>query len=411
VETSEEAVAAWERAGAAVLIRPEFRSAGWDAAPPRDAVTTAAAFERSAALSSYVVVERLAGCVSLEVVVVGGEAFGGVAREGEGPWRLVDARGIPAEARRWAERAVGFLGLDVASVRMRLAALADGAEGSVHFVDPRPDLVAFAEADPSYPGVVMEALVERMFPASATRPFPLVAVAGGRERWLVGAVVASELAGRGACVGHAFEGRATVGGRTLPARFGGTDEAARTMLGNARVQVAVVELARSGILHHGLPYRRAAVGVVCGLDSAEGLPLEGWGFEEPDVELPRTERCVVESVAEEGWSVLRADEPRVVAMAEQARGGLILAGFECEPLRSHLASGGRAVVACSGSGIGGACVVERRRGPDLIERIDVSGQRLRESADAVGWRGPDEGAAAAVAVAFGALWGLELAGG
>src|SRR3990170_857811 len=106
------------------------------------------------------------------------------------------------------------------------------------------------------------------------------------------------------------------------------------------VEVAVLEVARGGILLKGIGTAHADVAVVTNV-SADHLGLHGIFTLD---QLAEVKASITRIVRPDGWCVLNADDPRVLAMRRTARGRPFL--FSMDPdhpaLRSVLAEGGRA---------------------------------------------------------------------
>lgn len=353
VEGDDDAWDAAEEVGTPVTVRPSSRVFGPGvAAGLTTRAQVVAAYAAARAESAYVAVERTTPGAVHHLLVVGGRLAAAVRREPGEEARGSESEGLvdvtdavhPEVAMRALEAARG-VGLDVAGVDLVAESIArplEGQGGAILRVRVKPDLEAYLEPSLSPPRPVGEAIVGALFPEGRDGRIPLVGVAGGRGRREVARLVSAILGASGLRVGLGGAGYVEVGGRRPAARVGDGDAAARSILIDPAVEAAVLEVARAEVLASGLGFDRCAVAVVGGLDDAP--TAEDWGFEEPDDAL-RGERCVVEAVHPDGWAVLRADEPRVAAMAEHARGRVILAAPDgaLPPLASHRARGGRAV--------------------------------------------------------------------
>jgi len=97
-------------------------------------------------------------------------------------------------------------------------------------------------------------------------------------------------------------------------------KSAQMVLQNPRVDMAVFEVARGGILREGLGYGRNDVGVVLNVTG------DHLGLREIDTmeQLAAVKRVVVEAVPRNGWTVLNADDPLVLEMRSHSSGGVIL---------------------------------------------------------------------------------------
>jgi cyanophycin synthetase len=92
------------------------------------------------------------------------------------------------------------------------------------------------------------------------------------------------------------------------------------VLQNPRVDFAVFETARGGILREGLGYGRNDVAVVLNV-RPDHLGLKGIDTVE---QLAAVKQVVVEAVPKNGWAVLNADDPLVAEMRKACSGSVIL---------------------------------------------------------------------------------------
>jgi cyanophycin synthetase len=125
--------------------------------------------------------------------------------------------------------------------------------------------------------------------------------------------------------------------------FGGAGMA----LSQAGVEAAVLETARGGVLLRGIGTMHNDVGVVTNI-SSDHLGLHGIHTLDQLAEVKST---ILRITKTDGWDVLNADDPRVLAMRRVARGRPFL--FSRDPdhpaLRSALAEKGRAMSVIDGA--------------------------------------------------------------
>jgi cyanophycin synthetase len=134
------------------------------------------------------------------------------------------------------------------------------------------------------------------------------------------------------------------------------------VLQNPRVDFAVFEVARGGILREGLGYDRNDVAVVLNV-APDHLGLRGIDTLE---QLADVKAVVVEAVPRDGFAVLNADDPLVRAMRRRCSGDVVW--FSTAPPGSevgqlvddHCRRGGRAVV-LSPSDLGDMIVIRHGR--------------------------------------------------
>jgi cyanophycin synthetase len=123
-------------------------------------------------------------------------------------------------------------------------------------------------------------------------------------------------------------------------------KSARMVLQNPRVDFAVMEVARGGILREGLGYDRNDVAVVTNV-AADHLGMRGIDTVE---QLADVKAVVVEAVPRDGFAVLNADDPLVRKMRRRCSGSVVwfTVAEPGSPARDlvdeHCRRGGRAVV-------------------------------------------------------------------
>jgi cyanophycin synthetase len=120
-------------------------------------------------------------------------------------------------------------------------------------------------------------------------------------------------------------------------------QGSRRVLEDPSVEVAVLETARGGILLRGIAYESNDVGVVTNV-SADHLGLQGIDTVE---QLADVKSLVVRLTRPGGAVVLNGDDPLVRAMAAAVAAPVTLFSRlpDSEPVQTHLAAGGRAVIA------------------------------------------------------------------
>ena len=146
------------------------------------------------------------------------------------------------------------------------------------------------------------------------------AVTGVNGKTTTTRLIAHILRGDGPLVGMTTTDGLYIGARRIDPRDCAGPQSARAVLLHPRVEAAVLETARGGILREGLGFDRCHVGVVTNIGQGDHLGLRGIDTLE---DLARVKRCVVEAVSRGGHAVLNADDPLVAGMAERCRGAVI----------------------------------------------------------------------------------------
>jgi cyanophycin synthetase len=119
-------------------------------------------------------------------------------------------------------------------------------------------------------------------------------------------------------------------------------KSARMVLQNPRVDFAVFEVARGGILREGLGFDRCKVAVVTNVGQGDHL---GLNYITTVEDLAVLKRVIVQNVSAKGYAVLNAADPIVAAMSDACPGETIFFALERQHpvMATHRAQGRRAV--------------------------------------------------------------------
>jgi len=222
-----------------------------------------------------------------------------------------------------ALEAARVVGLDVAGIDIVAADLSQPLEeqgGVVVGVDANPDVGLHVHAPGGVRRPVGEAIVSHLFPEGQTGRIPIVAVTGVNGKTTTTRCIAHIVGRTQKCVGMTCTEGIYVGGRRTESGDCSGPQSARTVLQNPKVDVAVLETARGGILREGLGFDRCDVAVVTNIGEGDHL-----GVADIDTldKLARVKRTIVEAVPPGGAAVLKADDPLVAAMASECRGHVV----------------------------------------------------------------------------------------
>ena len=171
---------------------------------------------------------------------------------------------------------------------------------------------------------------------------PIVAVTGTNGKTTTARMIAHVVQATGRVVGLTTSDGSYVGGVRIASGDMAGPRSAREMLDDPRVEVAVLETARGGILRAGLAFDHSDVGVVTNV-AADHLGLKGV---ETLADLARVKARVAAAVAPNGTCVLNAENPWTAAMARETAGAVFFFALdERNPtVRVHVEAGGRAIV-------------------------------------------------------------------
>jgi cyanophycin synthetase len=175
---------------------------------------------------------------------------------------------------------------------------------------------------------------------------PVVAVTGTNGKTTTVRLLAHLLQSVGKHVAYTSTDGVYMDGRQVEEGDYSGPSGAAMALGQPGVQAAILEVARGGILLKGIGVPIVDVAVVTNI-SADHLGLHGIFTLDQLAEVKAT---ITRIARPDGWCVLNADDPRVLAMRRNARGRPFL--FSMDPdhpaIRAVLSEGGRGIAPIDG---------------------------------------------------------------
>ncbi|MBI1915875.1 MAG: cyanophycin synthetase [Planctomycetes bacterium] len=257
-----------------------------------------------------------------------------------------------------AVEAARAIGLDIAGVDVVVLDIGRPLEeqkAAVVEVNAGPGLRMHLEPSAGKPRPVGEAIVGMLFPDGHPGRIPIVAVTGVNGKTTTTRLIAHLLRSAGRHVGMTCTDGSYVNDRRIESRDCSGPRSARAVLLNPRVDAAVLETARGGILREGLGFDACDVAVVTNIGKGDHVGLRGI---ETIEELARVKRVVVEAVAPPGspWrppggaAVLNAEDPLVAAMAVYCPASVLYFARDAghPVVVAHRATGGRALLVRGG---------------------------------------------------------------
>jgi cyanophycin synthetase len=185
-------------------------------------------------------------------------------------------------------------------------------------------------------------------PSTVAEPtIPVIAVTGTNGKTTSVRLLAHLIRAAGRTVAFSSTDGVYVGDRLVEegdySGFGGAAKA----LAQAGVDIAVLETARGGILLRGIGTLHNDVALVTNV-SADHLDLHGIRTIDQLAEVKST---IIRITRPDGWDVLNADDPRVLAMRRSARGRPWLFSLDADHpgLRQALTDGGRVTTVIDGA--------------------------------------------------------------
>ncbi len=248
-----------------------------------------------------------------------------------------------------AEEAARMIGLDVAGIDFICPDIASPVRetgGAICEVNAAPGFRMHTHPTVGEPQFIAKPVVDLLFPPGAPSRVPIVAVTGTNGKTTTSRMIAHIFKGLGKKVGMTSSDGIVIDERLVIKADASGPRSARMVLQNPRVEFAVMEVARGGILREGLGYDRNDVAVVTNV-APDHLGLKGIDTLE---QLADVKAVVVEAVPRDGFAVLNADDPLVRKMRRRCSGGVVW--FSLEPPGSKVREfidgqcrrGGRALV-------------------------------------------------------------------
>ncbi len=249
-----------------------------------------------------------------------------------------------------AEEAARVVGLDVAGIDFLTPDISHPVRetgGAIVEVNAAPGFRMHTHPTEGEAQYVAKPVVDLLFPPGTPARIPIVAVTGSNGKTTTVRMISHIFKGMGRKVGLTSTDGIYIDERLVKKADASGPKSAQMVLQNPRIDFAVFEVARGGILREGLGYGRNDVAVVLNV-TGDHLGLK-------DVhsirQLAAVKRVVVEAVPRNGHAVLNADDELVADMRKHCSGSVILFSMqeENELVERWVRRGGKAVVLQRGS--------------------------------------------------------------
>ncbi len=258
---------------------------------------------------------------------------------------------IHYETSELARRAAMVIGLDVAGIDIITPDITRPLRevgGGVVEVNAGPGFRMHLQPSEGKARNVARPVIQMLFPPRSPARIPIIAITGTNGKTTVARMVAHILKMNGERVGLTTTDGIYIDSQLYLKGDMTGPWSARIVLKDPTVDAAVLETARGGILREGIGFDRCDVGAVLNI-SNDHL---GLGGVETLEQLAEVKSLVVEIVRDDGTSVLNADDPYVVAMADRAKGRIVYWSMNTTNgntlVKEHIEQGGTAVVLQAG---------------------------------------------------------------
>lgn len=243
-----------------------------------------------------------------------------------------------------AVRAAEAVGLDIAGIDICTKDIAQplkAAGGVVLEVNAAPGIRMHMHPGCGRSRNVAADILDYLFPDSSKASVPVVSVTGTNGKTTTTRMIAHILSMKGMYVGMTTTSGIYLDNKCILKGDTTGPDSAYTILMDKRVDAAVLETARGGILRRGLGYDLADVGVITNI-SEDHLGIDGI---ETIEDLIDVKSLVVEAVKDYGYAVLNADDSSVNILKQRVRCNIIY--FSKNPeniiIKKHILDGGLAV--------------------------------------------------------------------
>lgn len=244
-----------------------------------------------------------------------------------------------------AEEAARVVGLDIAGIDFLCPDITQPVRetgGAICEVNAAPGFRMHTHPTIGDPQYVAKPVVDLMFPPGSNARIPIVAVTGTNGKTTCSRMIGHIFKSMGRKVGMTSTDGVVIDDRLVIRSDASGPRSARMVLQNPRVDFAVFEVARGGILREGLGYARNDVAVVLNV-APDHLGLRGIDTVE---QLAQVKQVIVEAVPKNGAAVLNADDPLVADMRRACSGEVVW--FSIKPdnrmISDHCRRGGKAVI-------------------------------------------------------------------
>lgn len=248
-----------------------------------------------------------------------------------------------------AKRISKVIGLDICGIDVMTTDISlplQETGGAVLEVNAAPGFRMHLAPTQGLPRNVAAPVIDMLFPAGASSRIPIVAVTGTNGKTTTTRLIAHMMKMYGYQVGFTTSDGVYVQNHLLMKGDCTGPQSAEFVLKDPIVNFAVLETARGGLLRAGLGFDKCDIGIVTNVAS-DHLGLKGIHTVE---QLAKVKSVIPESVCEEGYAILNADDDLVYAMRKGLACNIALFSMEENNprIQEHAKNGGLSAVSENG---------------------------------------------------------------
>lgn len=248
-----------------------------------------------------------------------------------------------------AERIARLFHLDVCGIDIMVKDIAQPIQkgnGTVIELNAGPGFRMHTHPSHGTPRDVAKPILDMLFPDRSNGRIPIVAITGTNGKTTTTRLIAHMAQKAGRNVGYTTTEGIYINGHTILEGDCSGPQSARTILTDPIVDFAVLECARGGILRSGLAFDECDISIITnvtedhlGIDDIHTLK-----------DYAQVKEVVARSTAEDGYTILNADDDLVYDMRHVISSTLILFSMEQanERIIEHCMKGGMAVFVQNG---------------------------------------------------------------
>jgi cyanophycin synthetase len=248
-----------------------------------------------------------------------------------------------------AERIARIIGLDICGIDIMAPDLRSPITengGAVLEVNAAPGFRMHIEPTVGLPRNVAEPVVDMLFPKGMDGRIPIIAITGTNGKTTTTRITAHIIRTAGKKVGYTTSDGIYIQNQLMMSGDTTGPVSAQFVLKDPSVEFAVLECARGGILRGGLGFRHCNVAIVTNV-AEDHLGMGGINNVE---QMARVKQVVPETVCDNGYAILNADDDRVYKMGADldCKIGLFSMDEDNPRIKKHCEAGGKAAVCENG---------------------------------------------------------------